>query len=90
MKNEKLHIWIALGVIFLFVYLAIFGKGSKFKGIQDMHFGIDIRGDAEAVFEPAGLEKKPALEELEMAGKSLRPVYGGKNMPEKRKGAGRK
>ena len=50
-----------------------------------MHFGIDIRGDAEAVFEPAGLEKKPALEELEMAGKSLRPVYGGKNMPEKKR-----
>ena len=68
MKNEKLHIWIALGVIFLFVYLAIFGKGSKFKGIQDMHFGIDIRGDAEAVFEPAGLEKSLPLKSWKWRG----------------------
>ena len=44
MKNKKLNIWIALGVIFLFVYLAVFGCGGGIKGIRDMRFGIDIRG----------------------------------------------
>ena len=67
MKNKKLNIWIALGVIFLFVYLAVFGCGGGIKGIRDMRFGIDIRGGVEAVFEPAGTKEKPTKAELEMA-----------------------
>ena len=67
MKNKKLNIWIALGVIFLFVYLAVFGCGGGIKGMRDMRFGIDIRGGVEAVFEPAGTKEKPTKAELEMA-----------------------
>ena len=63
MKNKKLNIWIALGVIFLFVYLAVFGCGGGIKGMRDMRFGIDIRGGVEAVFEPAGTKEKPTKAE---------------------------
>ena len=57
MKNKKLNIWIALGVIFLFVYLAVFGCGGGIKGIRDMRFGIDIRGGVEAVLDTAGTKE---------------------------------
>lgn len=40
MKNKKLHIWVALAVIVLFVCLAVFGCGEDIKGIRDMRFGI--------------------------------------------------
>ena len=43
MKNKKLHIWIALGIIAVFILIAAFGCGSSIKGIRDMRFGIDIR-----------------------------------------------
>ena len=39
MKNKKLHIWVALAVIVLFVCLAVFGCGEDIKGIRDMRFG---------------------------------------------------
>lgn len=67
MKNKKLHIWIALAVIALFVCISIFGLGDDIKGIRDMRFGIDIRGGVEAVFEPDGLKIKPTKEQLELA-----------------------
>lgn len=67
MKNKKLHIWIALGIIAVFILIAAFGCGSSIKGIRDMRFGIDIRGGVEAVFEPVGNEKKPSESELESA-----------------------
>ena len=67
MKNKKLHIWVALAAIVLFVCLAVFGCGEDIKGIRDMRFGIDIRGGVEAVFEPSGLKTKPTEEQLEMA-----------------------
>ena len=67
MKNKKLHIWIALAVIALFVCISIFGLGDDIKGIRDMRFGIDIRGGVEAVFEPDGLKTKPTKEQLELA-----------------------
>lgn len=67
MKNKKLHIWIALAVIVLFVCLAVFGCGDEIKGIRDMRFGIDIRGGVEAVFEPSGLKTKPTKKQLELA-----------------------
>ena len=67
MKNKKLHIWIALAVIALFVCISIIGLGDDIKGIRDMRFGIDIRGGVEAVFEPDGLKTKPTKEQLELA-----------------------
>ena len=59
MKNKKTHIWIALGIIAVFLFIAFFGCGSDIKGIRDMRFGIDIKGGVEAVFEPVGITKKP-------------------------------
>ena len=75
MKNKKLNIWIALGVIFLFVYLAVFGCGGGIKGIRDMRFGIDIRGGVEAVFEPAERRKSRQRRNWKWQGKSSRPVW---------------
>lgn len=67
MKNKKTHIWIALGIIAVFLFIAFFGCGSDIKGIRDMRFGIDIKGGVEAVFEPVGITKKPTPQELEAA-----------------------
>ncbi|SHO52708.1 SecD/SecF fusion protein [Anaerocolumna xylanovorans DSM 12503] len=57
-------IFITLAV---FIYIAVFGIGSAVKGVFDMRYGIDIRGGVEAVFEPQGLNRKPASQELESA-----------------------
>lgn len=67
MKNKKTHIWIALGTIAVFLFIAFFGCGSDIKGIRHMRFGIDIKGGVEAVFEPVGITKKPTAKELESA-----------------------
>lgn len=67
MKNKNNHIWMALAVIAAFILLTIFGAGDDFKGIQDMRFGIDIRGGVEAVFEPVGVTEVPSEKQLEAA-----------------------
>ncbi|TCS76648.1 protein translocase subunit SecD [Muricomes intestini] len=67
MKANKRNIWIVLCVIAVFVYVAIFGLGSDFKGAVDMRFGIDIRGGVEAIFEPEGVDKVPSAKDLESA-----------------------
>ncbi len=67
MKANKKNIWIILCIIIAFVYIAIFGLGSGFKGALDMRFGIDIRGGVEAIFEPEGVDKTPSASDLESA-----------------------
>lgn len=56
-----------LCVIAVFLYAAIFGLGSDFKGAKDMRFGIDIRGGVEAVFEPEGVKGTPSAADMESA-----------------------
>ena len=67
MKEHKRNIWIVLCVTAVFLYAAIFGLGSDFKGAVDMRFGIDIRGGVEAVFEPEGVTETPSAEDLDAA-----------------------
>lgn len=67
MKEHKRNIWIVLCVTAVFLYAAIFGLGSDFKGAVDMRFGIDIRGGVEAVFEPEGVTETPFAEDLDAA-----------------------
>lgn len=67
MKNKKNHIWFALALIAAFLLLTIFGAGKEVKGIQDMRFGIDIRGGVEAVFEPVGVTGVPTEKQMESA-----------------------
>ena len=67
MKEHKRNIWIVLCVSAVFLYAAIFGLGSDFKGAVDMRFGIDIRGGVEAVFEPEGVTETPSAEDLDAA-----------------------
>lgn len=74
MKNKKLHIWVALAVVVLFVCLAVFGCGEDIKGIRDMRFGIDIRGGVEAVFEPSGLKTNQQRNSWKWPGRLLRHV----------------
>jgi len=67
LKEHKRNIWIVLCVTAVFLYAAIFGLGSDFKGAVDMRFGIDIRGGVEAVFEPEGVTETPSAEDLDAA-----------------------
>ena len=67
MKANKRNIWIVLCMIAAFIYVAIFGLGSGFKGAVDMRFGIDIRGGVEAIFEPEGVDEVPPASDLESA-----------------------
>ncbi|MDO4272209.1 MAG: protein translocase subunit SecD [Eubacteriales bacterium] len=67
MKNKKNHIWFALALIVAFFLLALFGAGEEVKGIQDMRFGIDIRGGVEAVFEPVGVDGVPTEKQMDSA-----------------------
>lgn len=80
MKNKKSHIWIALGIIAVFVLIAAFGCGKEVKGIRDMRFGIDIRGGVEAVFEPVGNEKKPGEKDLQSARNIIEERLDAKNI----------
>ncbi len=67
MKPGKRLLTIIIAGILFFLFIAIFGAGSKVKGIQNMRFGIDIRGGVEAVFEPDGLKAKATPKQLETA-----------------------
>lgn len=67
MKSRKSTFFIIVGVVILTALMAFFGAGSQIKGVQDMRFGIDIRGGVEAVFEPQGLDRKPEAKEMDMA-----------------------
>ncbi len=80
MKNKKTHIWIALGIIAVFLFIAFFGCGDDIKGIRNMRFGIDIRGGVEAVFEPVGITKKPTADELESARNIMEGRLDAKNI----------
>lgn len=67
MKSQKNKIAVILLVIAAFLLIAIFGLGSDIKGVQEMRYGIDIRGGVEAIFEPASLDREPEVKELETA-----------------------
>lgn len=67
--NKHMYIIVML-LIAAIVLTSIFGINAgplKVKGINDIRFGIDIRGGVEAVFEPAKLDRIPTASELESA-----------------------
>lgn len=57
MKASKKNVFIFLIILALLILVAIFGIGDQVKKVQDMRFGIDIRGGVEAVFKPETTEK---------------------------------
>lgn len=67
MKPGKKMLVVILCVIAAFICIASFGVGKDIKGVQDMRYGIDIRGGVEAVFEPKDLERSVTEEELATA-----------------------
>lgn len=71
MKNgSKPTFFIVLAVIALLIVVAVFGLrfgDTEIYGIQNMRYGIDIRGGAEAVFQPDGLGRAPTSDELDSA-----------------------
>ena len=67
MKIRKINFPIGLLFITGLVLLAIFGLGSNVKGVQDIRFGIDIKGGVEATFQPADDSINPTAKELESA-----------------------
>lgn len=70
MRDNK-YIFIPLMLLIAGIALtAIFGINLgpiKVKGMNEIRFGIDIRGGVEAVFEPANLDRLPTDSELESA-----------------------
>ena len=52
MKASKTNVFIFLIVLVLLILVAVFGIGTEIKKVQDIRFGIDIRGGVEAVFKP--------------------------------------
>ena len=67
MKPGKKMLAVILGVIMVFICVAVFGIGDTVKGIREMRYGIDIRGGVEAVFKPQSIDYAPTAKELEMA-----------------------
>lgn len=66
MKASKKNVFIFLVVLVLLILVAVFGIGNEIKKVQDIRFGIDIRGGVEAVFKPA-TDEKVTDSELESA-----------------------
>ena len=70
MKVNKGIFFIVIAFIAALVLVAIFGLplgDFELKGIQDMRYGIDIRGGVEAIFEPKDLNRMPTASELDSA-----------------------
>ncbi|MGB8450820.1 MAG: protein translocase subunit SecD [Anaerocolumna sp.] len=67
MKPGKKMLAAILLTIAAFICIAVFGLGSKVKGVFNMRYGIDIRGGVEAIFEPQGLDRNATEAELETA-----------------------
>ncbi|MDD3339150.1 MAG: protein translocase subunit SecF [Lachnospiraceae bacterium] len=67
MKPGKRMFAVILFAIAAFICVAAFGIGSDVKGVQEMRYGIDIRGGVEAVFEPKNLDRSATKAELDTA-----------------------
>ncbi len=68
--KTKYNFFIVLIVAIAMVYVAVFGLKlgtNMIPGVQNIRFGIDIRGGVNANFQPEGLNRKPTLQELESA-----------------------
>jgi len=67
--NKSMYIFVAIFIIAL-TLISILGINAgplQVKGVEDMRFGIDIRGGVEAVFEPENIDRMPTDSELESA-----------------------
>ncbi len=82
MKASKTNVFIFLVVLALFILLAVFGIGDQIKKVQDIRFGIDIRGGVEAVFKPA-TEEKVTDSELESARSIIETRLDNKNITDR-------
>lgn len=67
--NKHMYLIVMLLIICV-VLVAFFGIKAgpiQIKSIQDIRFGIDIRGGVEAIYEPKDLDREPTDSELESA-----------------------
>jgi len=70
MRTNKHAYILVMFLIICIALVAFFGVNAgpvQIKGMQDIRFGIDIRGGVEAIFEPANLDRVPTASELESA-----------------------
>ena len=70
MKKSKLTFFVIFIITAALLYLSLFGLhvGSiNIKGADQMRFGIDIRGGAEATYKPKDLDRAPTSDELDSA-----------------------
>lgn len=83
MKPGKRTLGILTVIVILAVCIARFGLSDSIKGAGKMRFGIDIRGGVEAVFEPVGLDRKPAPGEIEAARNIIETRLDDKNITDR-------
>ncbi len=82
MKASKTNVFIFLVILALFILLAVFGLGDQIKKVQDIRFGIDIRGGVEAVFKPQ-TDEKVTDNELESARSIIETRLDNKNITDR-------
>lgn len=66
-KNMYIFVLLLIACIALVTYFGVNAGPVQIKGIQNMRYGIDIRGGVEAVYEAKDLDRVPTEAELESA-----------------------
>lgn len=66
MRINKLTFWFVFAAVLLVAFAAFFGL-LGIPSVNQMRFGIDIRGGVDAVFQPVDLGRLPTADELEAA-----------------------
>ncbi len=82
MKASKKNVFIFLIILVALILVAIFGIGSEIKKVQDIRFGIDIRGGVEAVFKPE-TDEAVSDSELESARSIIETRLDNKNITDR-------
>lgn len=77
--RKKNTFFVGIVIIAAVVFITIFGC-LGIKGIKGLRYGIDIRGGAEAVFEPKDLNRAPTSKELEAARNVIESRLDAKNI----------
>ena len=74
MSKYKNTFFIIVLIVTAMVYITFFSidmpignQTLSIKGINQMRYGIDIRGGVEAIYRPKDLDRNPTVEELEAA-----------------------
>lgn len=83
MKKGNRSLIVVLSLLLFLTFVSFFGLGEDIKGVNQMRFGIDIRGGVEAIFEPMDLNRQPTENELEVARNVIEMRLDSKNIADR-------